>query len=165
MTGTGANAVDMVKDTIYRSCLLLDDLRWDEWLAQCDDDFQYAIKAYSPEISYDMTYYAGSRDDLATMTGMLPKHNSEHSPFSRHATVYAVDLAEDGKTATAVSALVVYKTMLDGVNAHLDSGENHLFVVGKYIDTLKIENGGAKFTAREVRLETRRLDLGSHWPL
>ena len=165
MTGNGANAVETVRDTIYRSCLLLDDQKWDEWLDQCDDDFQYAIKAYSPEISYDMTYYTGSRDGLATQTGMLPKHNSEHSPFSRHATVYSVEVAEDGKTATAVSSLVIYKNMLDGVNAHLDSGENHLFVVGKYLDTLKIENGGAKFVAREVRLDTRRPDLGSHWPL
>ena len=126
MTINGANATETVREAIYRSCLLLDDQKWGEWLEQCEDDFQYAIRAYSPEISYDMTYYAGSRDDLATMTDMLPKHNSEHSPFSRHATVYHVEVAEDGKTATAVSSLVIYKNMLDGVNAHLDSGELEL---------------------------------------
>ncbi|MGI9385385.1 MAG: aromatic-ring-hydroxylating dioxygenase subunit beta [Methyloligellaceae bacterium] len=165
MTSNGANVAETVRDAIYRSCLLLDDQKWGEWLEQCEDDFQYAIKAYSPEISYDMTYYSGSRDDLATMTGMLPKHNSEHSPFKRHATVYSVELDEDGTTATAVSSLVVYQNMLDGVNAHLDSGESQLFLIGKYLDTLKIENGEAKFVAREVRLDTRRLDRGSHWPI
>ena len=35
------------------------------------------------------------------------------------------------------------------------------YVEGK----LKIENGKAKFLEREVRIETRRLDKGSHWPI
>ncbi len=55
--------------------------------------------------------------------------------------------------------------MLDGVNSHIDAGESHLFLVGKYLDKLKIENGEAKFVEREVRLDTRRLDKGSHWPI
>ena len=30
---------------------------------------------------------------------------------------------------------------------------------------IRIDNGKAKFTDREVRLETRRLDKGTHWPI
>jgi hypothetical protein len=29
----------------------------------------------------------------------------------------------------------------------------------------KIENGKATFLSREVRIENRRLDKGSHWPI
>lgn len=156
---------EAVKDTIYRSCMLLDDEKWNDWLALCDDEFTYAIKAYSPEISYDMTYLQGSRTDLVNMCEMLPKHNTDHSPLRRHSTVYAVDVADDGKSATAVTSLVVYQNMYDGVNSHIDAGENHLFLIGKYMDTFKIEDGKAKFVEREVRLDTRRLDKGSHWPI
>ena len=70
-----------------------------------------------------------------------------------------------GMTANAVTSLVVYQNMLDGVNSHLDAGESHLFLVGKYLDKLRIENGEARFVEREVRLDTRRLDKGSHWPI
>ena len=158
-------AADAVRDTIYRSCLLLDDQNWSEWLELCDEDFHYAIKAWSPEINYDMTYFQGHWKDLETMTNLLPKHNTDHSPLKRHTTVYTVDVDDDGKTATAVSSFVVYQNMLDGVNSHLDAGESHLFLVGKYVDKLKIEDGKAKFLEREVRLDTRRLDKGSHWPI
>ena len=55
--------------------------------------------------------------------------------------------------------------MLDGINSHLDSGESRLFVIGKYVDQFTIVNGVPKFTNRETKLDNRRLDKGSHWPL
>ena len=163
MSANGTRVADAVKDTIYRACLLLDDQKWAEFLDLCDKSFQYSIKAYSPEIRYDMTYFSGSRKELASMTEMLPKHNTDHSPLTRHATVYTVDVGKGGKTATAVTSLVVYQNMLDGINSHLDAGENHLFLVGRYIDKFKINGGGPRLVEREVRIETRRLDKGSHW--
>jgi len=165
MSANGYAASEAVKDTIYRSCLLLDEEKWGEWLDLCDDGFKYSIKAWSPEINYDMTYFSADHKLLSTMTEQLPKHNTDHSPLKRHSTVYTVDVDEDGKTATAITSLVVYQNMLDGEKSHLDSGENRLFLVGKYLDKLKIENGKAKFLEREVRIETRRLDKGSHWPI
>ncbi len=162
MSANGTEITNAVKDAIYKACLLLDDQKWGDWLELCDEDFQYAIKAFSPEIHYDMTYYSANREHLASMLDMLPKHNSDHSPFKRHATVYTVDVDDGGATATAV---VVYQNMLDGVNAHIDAGETRLFVAGKYIDTFRIDDSKAKFVDREVRLETRRLDKGTHWPI
>ena len=41
---------------------------------------------------------------------------------------------------------MVYQNMLDGINSHIDAGESRLFLVGKYIDTFKIENGKARFS-------------------
>lgn len=145
--------------------MLLDGQKWDQWLDLCDDDFKYEIKSWSPEINYDMTYLQLDRKGLASLVKLLPLHNTDHSPLTRHTTVYSVDVSEDGKTAKAISSVVVYQTMLDGINSHVDSGESRLFLVGKYIDTMSIEDGKARFLNREVRLENRRLDKGSHWPI
>jgi methanesulfonate monooxygenase small subunit len=64
-----------------------------------------------------------------------------------------------------VSSVVVYQNLLDGINSHIDAGESRLFLVGKYLDTFTIDNGKPSFLSREVRLENRRLDKGSHWPI
>ena len=165
MSAKGTALADTVRDTIYRSCMLLDEEKWSEWLDLCEDDFKYAIKAFSPEINYDMTYLSHNRDELNTLVNLLPKHNTDHSPLKRHVTVYAVDVDDKAKTATAVTSLVVYQNMLDGTNSHIDAGESKLFLVGKYLDTFRLNGGTAKFVEREVRLETRRLDKGSHWPI
>jgi methanesulfonate monooxygenase small subunit len=155
----------LVRDTIYRSTILLDQQRWDEWLAHCDDAFEYAIRAWSPEINKDVTYLALDRSGLANLIKLLPKHNTDHSPLTRHTSVYTVDLDQEDRLAQAVSSVVVYQTRLDGINSHVDAGESRLFLVGKYLDTLKIEDNKAKFLSREVRIENRRLDKGSHWPI
>ena len=97
------------------------------------------------------------------MTEILPKHNTDHSPLKRHATVYTVDVEEDGENATAVTSLVVYQNMYDGINSHIDAGENHLFLIGKYIDKFRMDGDRARLIDREVRLDTRRLDKGSHY--
>jgi methanesulfonate monooxygenase small subunit len=165
MSVNGADPVNTVKDTIYKACLYLDDQKWNDWLELCDEEFHYAIKSYSPEIRRDMMYFSGDRKDLATMTQLLPKHNTDHSPLKRHVTVYTVDVDEKNKTATAVTSFVVYQTLLDGINSHLDAGESRLFLVGRYLDKFRLDGGKAKFVEREVRLENRRLDKGSHWPI
>ena len=110
-----------------------------------------------------MTYFSGNREELATMCEMLPKHNTDHSPLKRHATVYTVDVEEDGEDATSITSLVVYQNMYDGINSHIDAGENRLFLIGKYIDKFKMDGETARFVEREVRLDTRRLDKGSHF--
>ena len=159
------SSVEKVKDSILRSCLFLDDEQWLRWLDLCLDNFQYKITSYSPEIRKDMIYFSGDHGELRSMTEMLPKHNTDHSPLQRHASVYTVDLSSDGASAEAVTSVVIYQTMLDGVNSHIDSGETRLFCAGRYIDTLIVEEDTAKFVSRELRLENRRLDKGSHWPL
>ncbi|PNG24926.1 hypothetical protein CR492_16390 [Methylocella silvestris] len=165
MAQNGADMAAKVRDTIYRATIMLDDQRWDDWLNLCHDDFHYAIKSFSPEINKDMTYLQGKRKDIANLIRLLPKHNTDHSPLRRHTSVYTVDLADDGRSATAVSSFVVYQNLLDGINSHIDSGESRLFLVGKYYDTFSVEDDGPKFLKREVRIDERRLDKGSHWPI
>lgn len=159
----GTNGKEMVKDAIYQACLNLDEQNWNDWLGQCNGDFKYSVKAYSPEIHKDMIYLYLSRDELQKYFDLLPKHNTDHSPLRRHASVYSVDVNEGGKTASAVTSFLITQEMFDGVNAPLDTGENHLFVVGKYLDQFSLQDDKAVFTEREVRIFTRRLDKGSHW--
>ncbi len=159
------DASALVRETIYRSTILLDQQDWNGWLAHCDDQFQYAIRSWSPEINKDMTYLALDRSSLASMVKLLPKHNTDHSPLTRHTSVYTVDVDDEARSAKAISSVIVYQNLLDGINSHIDAGESRLFLVGKYIDTFKIENNKATFLSREVRIENRRLDKGSHWPI
>ncbi len=165
MMSSSGDTVAAVKAAIYKSAVYLDDQKWADWLALCDEEFAYSIKAFSPEISYDMTYLSGKRKDLLSMTEMLPKHNTDQSPLTRHTVVYTVDVDEKSNTASAISSVAVYQTMLDGVNSHVDAGESHLFLIGKYHDTFKLVGDDVKFLERVVRLDTRRLDKGSHWPI
>ena len=159
------DAYSLVRETIYRSTISLDRQDWEGWLANCDDSFQYAIRTWSPEINKDVTYLALDRKGLASMVKLLPKHNTDHSPLTRHTSVYTVDVDNETHSAKAVSSVIVYQTQLDGINSHIDAGESRIFLVGKYIDTFKIEDNKATFLSREVRIENRRLDKGSHWPI
>jgi methanesulfonate monooxygenase small subunit len=151
-----------VKDTIYRSCLYLDSGNWVDFLNLCDRSMIYSIKAYSVEIRRDMEYLSHNKKELGSLTEMLPKLNSDHSPLRRHASVYTVDISDDAETATAVTSLAVYQNMHDGINSHIDSGETRLFLIGKYLDKFKITGENALLIEREVRLDTRRLDKGTH---
>jgi methanesulfonate monooxygenase small subunit len=151
-----------VTDVVYRSCLYLDSENYEEFLELCDESMLYSIKAYSVEIRKDMVYLSHNKKELGSLTEMLPKLNSDHSPLRRHASVYTVDISKDGKIATAVTSLAVYLNMHDGINSHIDSGETRLFLVGKYLDKFKISGENAILIEREVRLDTRRLDKGTH---
>jgi methanesulfonate monooxygenase small subunit len=130
--------------------MLLDGQKWNDWLSLCDEDFQYSITSFSPEINYDMTYLAASKKDLHHLVDLLPKHNTDHSPLHRHTTVYSVLPSEDGKTATAVSSVIIYQNMLDGTHSHIDAGESRLFLIGRYMDTLKVEDGKCIFLKLEL---------------
>ena len=99
------------------------------------------------------------------ITEMLPKHNTDRSPLSRHTVVYIIDVDLDKGTADSVSSLAVYQTQLDGINSHVLAGESNLFMVGKYRDKFILNNGKPKFIERITQLDTRRLDKGSHWPI
>ena len=152
-----------VKETIYRACLNLDEQKWNEWIDQCDEDFKYSVTTYSHEVRKDLTYLILSHKDLKPYFDLLPKHNTAHSPIRRHASVYSVDVSDDGTSAEAVTSVLITQEMFDGINAPLDSGENRLFVVGKYHDKFKIDGDNVTFSERETRIFTRRLDKGSHW--
>jgi methanesulfonate monooxygenase subunit beta len=144
-----------VEELVYRSCLALDAKDYKAFLALCDEEFRYTISTYSPEIRREMVWLDHDRKGMETLFTNLPRHNSDHSPLTRHATVYTVE--ENGGNAEVVSALQVFKTELDG-------GASGLFAVGRFHDTVKLNGTGPKLARRMVRLETRLLGYGYHIP-
>jgi methanesulfonate monooxygenase small subunit len=169
MTGNGAAELEAakasVREVIYRACLKLDDEDFAGWLKLCAPDFNYRIKTYSPEIRKEMIWYEQDSAGLAQMVEMLPKHNTDHGRLTRHVTVYSVEVDGAKGEATATSSFACYRTMLDGINSHLDAGNSELFVIGKYYDRFRLGAEGPLFVERTAYLDTRRLDKGSHYPV
>jgi methanesulfonate monooxygenase small subunit len=120
-----------IEELVYRSCLALDSGDFKAFLELCD------------------------KKGMETLFTNLPRHNSDHSPLTRHATVYTVDLA--GSEANVVSALQVFRTQLDG-------GATELFAVGRFHDTVKLNAAQPKLVRRVVKLDTRLLGYGYHIP-
>ena len=144
-----------IEELVYRSCLALDARDYKGFMQLCDPEFRYTITAYSPEIRRDMVWLDHDRAGLETLFANLPKHNSDHSPISRHATVYTVEMG--GGAANVVSALQVFRTQLDG-------GATELFAVGRLEDLVKLDGDAPRLARRAVRLETRQLGYGYHIP-
>jgi methanesulfonate monooxygenase small subunit len=137
--------------------MLLDEKKFTAYLELCDAGFRYAITAYSPEIRKEMTWLEHDKAGMQTLFTNLPKHNSDHSPLTRHATVYTVKHDEAASQAKVISALQVFKTSLDG-------GVTELFAVGKIEDLVTLASGAPKLLARNIRLDTRMLGYGYHIP-
>lgn len=142
-----------IEELVYRSCLALDARDYKSFLDLCDAEFRYTIITHSPEIRRDMVWLDHDRKGMETLFTNLPRHNSDHSPLTRHCTVYTVDV--DASTANVVSALQVFRTQLDG-------GATELFAVGRLHDTVKLP--AMKLARRVVKLETRLLGYGYHIP-
>ncbi len=148
----------LVESVVYQSALLLDGRDFQGYLELCEPDFRYVIGAYSPEIRREMVWLDHDKAGLQTLFETLPRHNSDHSPLTRHVTVYRVEVATDGASASAISALQVFRTALDG-------GATELYAVGKIHDSLRIADGQARLSRRHIKLDTRMLGIGSHIPL
>jgi methanesulfonate monooxygenase subunit beta len=144
-----------IEELVYRSCMALDDRDYKRFLELCDPGFRYKVTAYSPEIRKDMVWLDHDRKGMETLFTNLPRHNSDHAPLVRHATVYTVKV--EGQQAEVVSALQVFRTALDG-------GATELFAVARMVDTIRLDSGAPKLAQRVIRMETRQLGFGSHVP-
>jgi methanesulfonate monooxygenase small subunit len=149
---------DAIKELVYRSCLLLDARDFEGFLALCHANFRYTVRAYSPEIRRDMVWLDHDRSGIEALFRTLPRHHSDPSPLTRHVTVYTVTIDEAAARANVVSALQVFRTALDG-------GATHLFAIGKLYDTVSLDDGVPHLAKREVQLDTRALEIGTHIPL
>lgn len=153
------SARDAVERVLYDSCLKLDDRDFKGYIQLCDPEFHYTIRAHSPEIRKDMIWLEQDRKGMELLFNNLPRHNSDHSPLTRHATLYTLDVDESKGEARAVSALQVFRTTLDG-------GTTELFAVGRYLDRFRLGADGRSATLldRTVKLDTRMLGIGYHVP-
>ena len=142
---------------VYRTCLLLDAERFDDYLALCSADFRYRVKADSPDLGKEMTWLDLDRDELADLLENVANHVRLPGRFTRHATVYAIERDDDGARAAVTTSLIVVYTDLDGVS--------RLFASGRYLDTVALAGPAPLLASRTVWLDTRDLGPGSHVPL
>ncbi len=147
-----------VKQLVYKGCLLLDQNDFKGWLDLCAPEFHYTISAYSPEVRRDMTWLDHDHEGMASLIRLLPKHNSDLTPLTRHASVYTVDYDPGTRAARVVTSVAIFATSLDG-------GVSELFAVARYHDLVDLAGEAARLKRRVVRLETRSLGIGKHWPL
>lgn len=159
VSGDASSAIEQqVRNLIYKGCLLLDQNDFKGWLDLCAPEFHYTISAYSPEIRREMTWLDHDHEGMSSLIHMLPKHNSDLTPLTRHASVYTIEHDPAAKEALVVTSVVIFSTSLDG-------GASELYAVGRYHDTVDLAGPAPRLKRRIVRLETRSLGIGKHWPL
>ncbi len=157
-----------ISDTIYETAMALNAQHWATFLAACEPEcFRYRITNYSPEIRREQCWMDRDFKGLKSMIDLLPRHNSDNSPLTRHVVVYKVGTDEATGDIHATSQVAIYHTQLDGMNSHFESGRTRLFAIGRYEDRLRgpAAGGRPRLIARTVVLDTRQIDIGSHLPL
>lgn len=145
------------RDLIQRTCAAMDKEDFAAYLAACHADYNYAIRAYSPEIRRDMTWLDKDFAGMKTLLALMPKQNRDRTPLTRHFSIVSIAYDADSGDVLVKSALQVYRNTLDG-------GELSVYAVGAYIDRIVLTDGEPRLKAREVRLETRSLGAGYHVP-
>jgi len=156
-----------VCDLIYEGCMALNAEDWKAFLETCDAQaFRYRITNYSPEIRREQCWMDRDFKGLKGMLDLLPRHNSDHSPLTRHATLYKALVDETSGEIRATTQVAIYRTQLDGMNSPFESGRTTLFAIGRYQDRLRAPSDGRpRLISRTVILDTRQIDIGSHLPL
>jgi methanesulfonate monooxygenase small subunit len=150
-----------ISQSIYRGIALLDKKDFKGWIDLCTTDFTYEIVAWSPEIRKEMTWLRHDFEGMQHMIKLLPRHNTDQSVFTRHANVYTVTPQSTPDVDTeydVISAVTIYRTTLDG-------GLTSIFAVGHYNDVVSCAGEEPRLRARTLRLDTRALGIGTHYPL
>ena len=158
MQRNGTDIDYAIERLVRRSCLLLDEERFDDYLDLCTSDFRYAIKTYSTEIRRDMTWLSTTREQLADLFAGLSEHVRSSDVLHRQAAIEDLEIV--GGEASARAAVTVHRT-----DVH---GRTRLFAVGRYHDRVRIDGNRPLLRERTVHLQTRLFDNeagGSHLPL
>lgn len=155
---------EAARDLIHESCLILNEEDWPGFLELCDpEEFHYSVVNYSPEIRREQSWMQRNHQDLKAMLDLLPRHNTDHSQLTRQPTVCRVGVGEKPGELSTVTVVTIYRTQLDGVNSPFESGQTSLYAVGRYLDRIRLDGDKATLLNRVVRLDTRQLDIGSHY--
>lgn len=147
---------EKIRTLVAKTCLSMDDERFDEYLDLCASDYRYRIRAFSPEIGKEMTWLDLDADDMRALLRMVPQHVRLTGKLRRHATLYTLEEQSDNCYA-ALSSLIVSHTALNG--------ETTLFATGQLHDRITFQDDQPRLLTRDVMLDTRVLGPGSHIPI
>ncbi len=146
-----------LKTTIHRSCIFLDEERFDEYLALWAPAGRYRITSYSPDIRKELVLLDLGREDYGHLLSNIRNHERMLGRFSRHLTIQLVEHDEQADEVRVASSVLVIHTNLEGVS--------HVFAAGKYLDIFDRGSDKPLIELREVRLATRQFGPGSHVPM
>jgi methanesulfonate monooxygenase small subunit len=152
-----AAAVEQARELVARSCLLLDEERFDDYLGLYADDCRYRITTYSPDLRKDMAMLDLDRKDLAVLLGNLPKHIRMSGRFMRHPSGSCAEPASGSGRISVLTTVLVAHTDLEGIS--------RIFATGRYRDLIEVSGDAPRLLEREVRVDTRQFGPGSHVPL
>lgn len=147
-----------IEQAVRHGCLLLDGEYYDEWLATCAPEFEYSIRAFSPELRNEVVWLDKRRDGLGVLFKQLGTHERYKGQFRRvvGGTVLLQADAANGSFLVE-SSMTAYHTDLHGTSG--------LYCAGRYRDEFRFEAGVVLMTSRRAMLDTRRLPFGSHIPV
>ena len=145
-----------LKALIQKSCLCLDDGDWQGYMDLCAEDFTYQITTYSPELRKDMVWLEQDNKGMADLFNNLENHVTLQGRFLRHVNVASIE--RDNKiVARVVTTVLLMYTDLEGIS--------QIFAAGRYNDSLVTSGIRPLLKTREVRLDTRDLGGGTHFPI
>lgn len=155
-TASPAN-FDAVRDLVGELCDCLDREDFAAFLERCHPDFQYEIRAYSPELRRDMTWFCQNRSELSALMAMLPEQVRIPAKLLRHVSVRRISAGDRTTRLTAESTFVALRTA--------ETGETSVLACGKYFDEFVQKRGVLTLIARTTVLDTRDLGQGIHVPI
>jgi methanesulfonate monooxygenase small subunit len=148
---------NLAKALVTRSCFLLDQEKFDEYLRLFSDGSHYRITAYSPDLRKNQTWLDLTRDELQSLLGNLPHQVRMPGRFLRHPNGFLFDAKPDGSRISVITSLLVVHTDIDG--------NSKIFAAGRYYDVIEETADGPRLHEREVRLDTRQFGPGAHVPM
>ena len=139
-----------------RAARALDRADHQGFLALCTPDFEYQVRAWSPDIRQDMIWFDHGHDSLKSLFETLPEHLLRPDRILRHLGPSLVE-AEGPDHLHLDSSVAVFLTT--------PRGGSRLWAVGRYEDHVVCTGEGWKLARRVTRLDTRDLGIGTHEPI
>jgi 3-phenylpropionate/cinnamic acid dioxygenase small subunit len=144
-----------IRDLVALTAARLDREDLAGWLELFDENAEYELTAFSPELRRPMSWWKSERAALEKLIGEIPRH--ERDPARRLHLLGPIAVALDVGRGRAEVPFAVYRTMPDGATL--------LYVVGRYENSVIKRGGRWRYTSHRVVLETRFLDAFTHMPL
>lgn len=152
---TKAADLEAARTLVQRTAMLLDEERFEDWIALFDAQGTYELTAYSTEIRRWMTWQLSDRDALAKMLAEVGEHVRDPA---RRRHVVGFPLVElDGEQGRVITHFSLYRTSPEGLSS--------LYMVGCYRDRIVKRAGAWLYAEHKVVVDTRMLDTFTHIPV
>ena len=146
---------ERLRELIHLSGRLLDDKKFDQYVALYCDDGEYRIQTDVADLGKTATWAFLSRQELNSLLASAPRHVWNTGLRSHLITVET--MARSGNDALTEAGFCVFHTA--------DSGVTVPYAVGRYEDTWRRESDDWRLARRVARLATRHLAPPSAIPL